>query len=104
MTVNGLVGEGILINVSVPGCLIETEMPLIAGQFVHLRCSLGSHELRISLAAVRWINGKQAGIEFIRMSAQDQARLRWHVGFTEKRRPGSSKWSEAVMCSGFSGV
>jgi hypothetical protein len=56
----------------------------------------------VTLAIVRWINGAKAGIEFIRMSEEDQARLRWHVGFAEKLR--SLAWSERIMCTGISGV
>jgi hypothetical protein len=60
--------------------------------------------LDLALAVVRWVNGRRAGIEFIRMSKEDQARLRWHVGYVEKRRGGSSAWSEPVMWTGISGV
>jgi hypothetical protein len=104
LTVNGLVGEGILLNISVPGALIETGVPLATGQFVHIRLTIAMQQIRVNLAAVRWVNGPRAGIEFIRMSEEDQARLRWYVGFVEKRRVSTRQWSEAVICSGFSGI
>jgi hypothetical protein len=56
--------------------------------------------LGIALAVVRWVRGRRAGIEFIRMSKEDQARLRRHTGYVEKRRGGGSAWSESVMLTG----
>jgi hypothetical protein len=61
-----------------------------------------SKPLRIALAVVRWVKGRRAGIEFIRMAKEDQTRLRRHVGYAEKRRGGGSAWSESVMLTGIS--
>jgi hypothetical protein len=77
-------------------------MPLVPGYFVQLRIPLGTHQLRIDLAAVRWVNDSRAGIEFIRMSEADQARLCRHVGLLP-RRTRQADWSERVEWSGISG-
>jgi hypothetical protein len=58
--------------------------------------------LRIALAVVRWVKGRRAGLEFIRMAKEDQARLRRHIGYVEKRRGGGSVWSEPVTLTGMS--
>ena len=45
----------------------------------------------------RWSEGAQAGVEFIRMTEEDQARLRWLAGHVETRRP-QLEWSERIVC------
>jgi hypothetical protein len=101
----GLVGNGRVLDLSVPGCLLETGLHLRVGQPLRLRITYaGEKALGISLAAVRWVNGRYAGLEFIRMSEEDQARLRWHVGYVEQRRVVGSTWSEPIMLTGLSGV
>jgi hypothetical protein len=102
LAVNGLIGQGRLLNVSVPGCLLETTMPLVAGYFVQLRIPLGTHQILVELAAVRWVHESSVGVEFIRMSEADQARLCRHVGFMP-RRTRQNQWSERVEWSGLSG-
>jgi PilZ domain len=104
LSCDGLVGQGTLLNLSVPGCLVETGLKLKVGQFIQIRLTLtpAQGSLWIALAAVRWVQGSKAGVEFIRMSQEDQARLRAYVGFAEKRR--TSTWSEQVMWTGISGV
>jgi hypothetical protein len=97
-----MIGHGRLLNLSVPGCLIETTMPLVAGYFVQLRIPVGKQHIRVELAAVRWVNESCAGVEFIRMSEEDQARLCRHVGFAP-RRIRTSQWSERVEWAGLSG-
>ena len=51
---DGVVGEGRVLNLSVPGCLIETSANLKVGQYLHLqlRFSEGPAPLRIALAVV----------------------------------------------------
>ena len=102
---DGLVGKGRILDLSVPGCLLETGLQLKIGQSLRLKVMFsGGQQLGVSLAVVRWVNGRKAGVEFLRMSEADQARLRWHVGYVEKRRSGSSSWSEPVMWIGISEV
>ena len=77
---DGLLGNGRIVDLSVPGCLLETGLQLQANQPLRLRITYGTGKpLSVSLAVVRWVNGYRAGIEFIRMSEEDQVRLRWHV-------------------------
>jgi hypothetical protein len=89
------------LDLSIPGCLLETGLRLKVGQSLQLRFLLPSgNAFGVSLTVVRWTNGTKAGVEFIRMSEADQARLRWHIGFAAK--PRSSVWSEPVMLTGVS--
>lgn len=94
-------GHGHLVDLSVPGCLLKTGVKLKVGQYLEMRLSFASSQspVQVKLAAVRWVNGWKAGIEFIRMSEADQARLRWLVGVVEKRVP-QQNWSERIVCLG----
>ena len=101
----GLVGNGRVLDLSVPGCLLETGLHLKVGQSLRLRLTYaGWKPLTVSLAIVRWVNGRQAGIEFIRMPEEDQAALRWQVSFQDPRHTTRAGWSEPVVWTGISGV
>ena len=83
--------------------LLVMMLRLKVGQALELKLLLLSgNAFKVSLAVVRWTNGTKAGVEFIRMSEADQAKLRWHVGFSDKRRP--SAWSEPIVLTGISGI
>lgn len=102
---DGLIGQGRVLDLSVPGCSVETGLHLKLGQSLRLKLLFpNGHTMGIGLAIVRWVDGWKAGIEFIRMAQADQARLKMHVGFVEKRRAQVSAWSDQVMWTGISGV
>lgn len=69
-------GEGQVRDVSVPGCLVESPVPLKVGAYLQLRLFLPDHQppLLVSLAAVRWVQGLRFGLEFVRM--EEKARIR----------------------------
>jgi hypothetical protein len=101
----GLVGNARVLDLSVPGCLLETGLHLKAGQSLRLRITYaGWKPLSITMAVVRWMNCRHAGIEFIRMSKDDQACLRWQVGFQDPRHATHAGWSEPIVWTGISGV
>jgi hypothetical protein len=101
----GLLGNGRVVDLSVPGCLVETGLHLKVRQSLQLRIICpGGKPLSIPLAVVRWVNRRHAGIEFIRMSEEGQARLRWHAGFRDSRSASDSKWSEPIVWTGILGV
>lgn len=96
------VGEGLVVDMTVPGCQLETAFPLEPGQTVQLRIHLDPNRpMRINLGVVRWATNGKAGIEFIRMASDDQVRLRFYVGHLDKRRRPTEGWSERPMCVGF---
>ena len=98
LSCDGIMGHGHLIDLSVPGCLLKTDMKLKLGQYLEMRLSFASiqNPLQIELAAVRWVNGWEVGIEFIRMSEADQSRLRGLAGAVKKRTP-QQHWSERIV-------
>lgn len=96
------VGEGSIMDMTVPGCRLETAFPLEPGQSVQLRVHLDPKKpMRVDLGVVRWANNGKAGIEFIRMAQDDQIRLRFFVGYVEKRARKTGGWSVAPMCVGY---
>lgn len=93
---------GHVIDLTVPGCRLQSTLLLDAGESVQLRVQVeGRKPLRIDLGVVRWVQDNMAGIEFIRMSEEDQVRLRQLVGFVGTRPPLRTQWSEAPLCVGY---
>ena len=74
LSCEGMMGQGQLLNLSVPGCLLKTSMKLKVGQYVDLRLSFptSATALQVKLAAVRWA----------------------------KKRTPQQAWSERVVCVG----
>ncbi|WP_455377887.1 PilZ domain-containing protein [Petrachloros mirabilis] len=71
------VGEGTVVNVSVPGCEIYSKKPVKTGAFIEMKVLVpgkGS-PLSVGLAKVRWRRGCRFGVEFIKMPGEDQIRL-----------------------------
>jgi hypothetical protein len=62
------------------------------------------NRVSIDLGVVRWVNRRHAGIEFIRMSNEDQGCLRWQVGFQGPRHTSRAAWTEPIVWTGISGV
>ncbi|HEY7531700.1 MAG TPA: PilZ domain-containing protein [Nitrospiraceae bacterium] len=79
---NGRTAQGRVLNLSVPGCLLETGIRLCVGQAIALTMLLSDGQaMNVGLAVVRWIAGYRAGMEFIRMSTEDQTYLRLACGW-----------------------
>ena len=71
------VGEGTVLNLSVPGCAIHSRKPVQPGSYLEMRMLVPdiTPPLRVGLAKVRWCEGRRFGVEFIQMPGQDQVRL-----------------------------
>jgi c-di-GMP-binding flagellar brake protein YcgR len=72
-----MVGEGRIIDLSLPGCLLESPDSIRVGDYIRLKLFLPDDQPAVSvpLAAVRWAKDGRLGLEFIRSSEEDQARL-----------------------------
>jgi hypothetical protein len=99
------VGEGRVIDLSLPGCLLESQEQMSPGEYVQLRLFLPDDQapLEVPLAAVRWVLGKRVGLEFIRTSESEQRRL---DHFVRRRIDGEaiSTWSEGIVVLGTEGL
>ena len=72
-------GRGIACDLSLWGCMIETDAPLPADTLLELRLFLTEQDMPIEAAAsVRWADGKQMGVKFLRI--RDEERLRKFLG------------------------
>lgn len=74
---DSFVGEGIVHNVSVPGCEIVSSKIVEAGSYLEMKVLMpdSSPSLCVELAKIRWRKGRRFGVEFIRMPGVDQIRL-----------------------------
>ena len=71
------VGEGTVLNVSVPGCAVHSRNRVQPGSYLEMRMLVPDtmSPLRVGLAKVRWCEGRRFGVEFIQMPGEDQVRL-----------------------------
>ncbi len=68
-------GRGLALDLSLGGCLMETASPLPAGALLELKLFVAEEEMPIEAAAlVRWADGSQAGIKFLRIHDLDRFR------------------------------
>jgi hypothetical protein len=76
-TSDSCVGEGTVLNVSVPGCEISSKKPVETGAYLEMKVLVPDNgsSLSVGLAKVRWCSGHRFGVEFIRMPGEDQIRL-----------------------------
>ncbi|MCS6294113.1 MAG: PilZ domain-containing protein [Nitrospira sp.] len=92
-------GEGRVIDVSLPGCLMESPELVKVGDYMRLRLFLPDQvaPLNVPLAVVRRVDGSFIGLEFIRSSDEDQARLTRYVrrSFTVPRKV-ISRWDHGI--------
>jgi hypothetical protein len=102
---DGGVGEGRMLDVSLPGCLLESAASLKTGDYVQLRVFLPDLQspLHVPLAAVRWVEGNRIGLEFIRTSQEEQNRLEQFVRRRSKNAGRQAAWSEGIIVVGASG-
>lgn len=78
ITVGSLVSEGRILDLTEPGCLIESPVSVKKGDCLQLTLFLPGlrSPISVALAAVRWTNGIKFGVEFIKMDEKDQRQLK----------------------------
>jgi len=76
-TIGSGIGEGRALDITVPGCLIESPISVKRGDYLQLKLFLLGLKspIAVALAAVRWTDGSQFGVEFIRMEEKEQRQL-----------------------------
>ena len=108
-TVDGLTGEGQVLDLTVPGCLIDSPLSPPKGASLTLRVSLpqGGATFRVARGVVRWVQGSRFGVEFIEMDQTERLRYNAAVGTClhqqaarharpdqqrDRRQPGGVNW------------
>ncbi|MET0516190.1 MAG: PilZ domain-containing protein [Nitrospiraceae bacterium] len=96
------VGEGRILDLSLPGCLLEGAETLKTGDYVQMRIFLPDLQspLNVPLAAVRWVDGFKVGLEFIQTSRQEQKRLEQFVHGRMALLGHSVIWNEGIVVIG----
>jgi PilZ domain len=88
------VGEGVLTNLSLMGCSVMCDREVLCGSAVRVSVLLPSQlqSLSIDLGTIKWVQGHQFGVEFLRLPVEARQRLNSTlrmelIGFL-KGRPG----------------
>jgi hypothetical protein len=71
------VGEGILTNLSLMGCSIMSDREVLCGSDVRMSLLLPSQKpaLSIELGTIKWVQGHEFGVEFLRLPLDARERL-----------------------------
>ncbi|WP_447985069.1 PilZ domain-containing protein [Nitrospira sp. Nam74] len=67
--------EGEILNLSLPGCAIESPTSLIPGEYVRLQMLLPRHAIHVEVAKVRWTERNRFGLEFLKMEESGKKKL-----------------------------
>src|SRR5215213_3774772 len=83
------VGQGRVLNLTNPGCLIESSVVVKQGDYLKLKLLLDGLKspLLVTGGAVRWTKGTQFGVEFIEMTEAERLKL---DQFLSKQMRGSA--------------
>ena len=74
-------GVGSVVDLSVGGCSLHTETPLLEGSILRLALQISTDLLPVTVEAaiVRSVQGNRAGVEFIRIQQSERERLQLFV-------------------------
>jgi hypothetical protein len=75
------IGQGQVLDVTLPGCLIESSVAVEDAQSLQLELFLPglTFPVSVTLGVVRWTKGKRFGVEFIKMHESQQRILQRFV-------------------------
>src|SRR5437667_11449982 len=83
-------GKGIARDLSLGGCMIETDTPLPMDTLLELKLFVAEHEMPVEVAAsVRWSDGQRMGIKFLRIRDPDRFRTVLGVAVPQDARANS---------------
>ena len=71
------VGEGMLANLSLMGCSVMCDREVLCGSDVRVSVLLPSQRpaLSIDLGTIKWVQGYEFGVEFLRLQLEARQRL-----------------------------
>jgi hypothetical protein len=83
-------GSGITAGLSVRGCTLVTDDLLLPGNTVALHIVLPAdyEPLKVDVAQVRWADGQDCGLEFVRLRLQEKQRLTRFINAIERSKGG----------------
>ena len=73
-------GQGRTLDLSLGGCMIETDLPVVVGALFEFRIYVPGLDwpLRIDEAQVRWVKANTFGIQFMKIQPDEEVKLK-HV-------------------------
>src|SRR5678815_3480707 len=76
-SLGSLIGQGRVLDLTAPGCLIESSVVVTKGQYLDLKMFLPGRRspLLVTLGAVGWAKGTQFGVGFIKMDEAERRKL-----------------------------
>ncbi|MEO5630876.1 MAG: PilZ domain-containing protein [Nitrospiraceae bacterium] len=83
-------GGGLVVDVSLEGCRIQSAVPIQKGDYVRIRIDLIGDTMTGDLAVVRWSRKKEFGVELIRMAPDQQDRLHGFLNLFSHTPGGAS--------------
>ena len=94
-TIGPRVGEGHALDLTVPGCLIESPVSVKKRDYLQLKLFVPglASPVAVALAAVRWTNGFRFGVEFIKMEEQEQRQLNHVMARHLSNRTLKQEWT-----------
>jgi hypothetical protein len=84
---SGVSGGGLVSGLSMRGCTIVTDELIQRGTTVALHIQLPEQytPLKVDLAEVRWADGREAGLEFLRLRLEEKQRLQRFINGLKRR-------------------
>jgi len=81
-TMQRVAGEGLVLDLSLGGCRVESSRYVQPSTELTLRISLPNQvaPFAVDRAVVRWARGRQYGLSFVALPSEEQARLRRLLG------------------------
>jgi len=91
---NGVAGGGLVTGLSARGCTVVSDELIQTGTSLALRIQLPEQyaPLKVDLAEVRWAQGREFGLEFLRRRLEEKTRLqRFLSALLPRPKGGGSK-------------
>ena len=74
---DGVAGGGLVLGLSARGCTIVSDELILSATplALHIQLPTQSSPLKVDLAEVRWAQGRECGLEFLRLRLEEKQRL-----------------------------
>ncbi len=84
----GIAGGGLVSRLSAHGCTMVSDDLLLPGTTLalHIQLPAQSTPLKVDLAEVRWAEGQECGLEFVRLPLQEKQRLQRFLDALQRRK------------------
>ena len=87
---SGVAGGGLVSGLSARGCTVVSDELIQAGTTLALHIQLPGQyaPLKVDLAEVRWAQGREFGLEFVRLRLEEKARLQRFISALLRKGKG----------------